>query len=290
MKKRCFIFFIVFFIFNFYFFSCSSQPKNAGEINNLRKQVEAGLITANREAAMGRFSSALSLLTEHKRNAILADDPSLIIRVSLSRGNILFSLGRISEAYTEWDEAVAEAVRFGNDELLSVARIFYARGNLLSGRVSAESTLDIVNRESLNIKKDRLYIAFASQVKGFTLRTLGRWNEAEIEIRKSLDIHQKDRHLENASYDWYIIASIRSLSGNFTGALEALDSSIALDRRIENSWGLAASWRAMGDVYVRAGRNTDAKESYLRSRAIYDAMRHDQEVIELDIKIKELSN
>jgi len=269
----------------FIFFSCSSAPKNPGDINSLRIQAEDGLESANREAGKGNFEIALSLLTGYKRNAVLADDPSLIIRVCLARGNIFYSLGMTDEAFTEWDQAVAEAVRYANSELLSVSRIFYARGNLLSGRASALSVLDEVTRESVNIKSNRLYIAFSWQVRGLALRELGRWTEAEDAVKRSLDIHVKDRKLENASYDWYTIASIRSLSGNTSGAIQALEESIALDRRIENSWGLAASWRAMGDVYRKAGRNKEALESYIRARAIYIAMGSENEVAEIDSRI-----
>jgi tetratricopeptide (TPR) repeat protein len=280
-----FLFLIFLIILN----SCSSAPRNPGDIFNLRNQAESGLVSANREAAVGRFENAFALLTEFKRSAILADDPSLIIRISLSRGNILYALGRTDEAFAEWEQAIAEAVRFGNIELLSVSRIFYARGNLLSGRASPASVLNEINRESINIRNDRLYIAFSWQVRGLALRSLGRWNEAEIAMKNSLEIHEKDRHIENASYDWYIIASIRSLSGDTFGALQALESSIALDRRIENSWGLASSWRAMGDVYRNAGRNEDALQAYRRSRDIYFAMRSAHEVEEIDRRISELN-
>ena len=265
--------------------SCSSSPKNPGDVFELRNQAEAGLKSANHEAGQGRFDNAFTLLTGYKKQAILADDQSLIIRISLSRGNVLFSLGRTEEAYIEWEQAIAEAVRFNDAELLSVSRIFKARGDLFSEKASARAVLDEANRESVNIKKDALYTAFSWQVKGLALRALGSYKEAEEAVKRSLDIHLKDRHLENASYDWYTIASIRSLSGNNEGALEALNESIAIDRRIENSWGLASSYRAIGDVYRKAGRETEALEAYRRSARVFNAMGHDYETDEVNRKI-----
>ncbi|MDR0322041.1 MAG: tetratricopeptide repeat protein [Treponema sp.] len=268
-----------------FFSSCSSAPKDTGDIYYLRKNVETGLELANTEAAQGRFENAHLLLTKHKQMAILTDDPSLIIRSCLSLGNVLLSLERTDEAFEQWEQAIAEAQRLGNRELLAVCRIYKARGNLLCGRSSAQSVLEEVNRESPNIRADRLYIAFSWQVRGLAFRAVGSYREAEDAMRNSLNIHEKDLHLENASYDWYTIASIRSLAGNTTGAIQALESSIALDRRIENSWGLAASWRAMGDVYRRAGRQSEATEAYQRSRAIYVALENDHEVAEIDNRI-----
>jgi len=267
------------------FISCSSAPKNPGDIYNLRSQAEAVLEAANKDAGRGNYENALLLLDECKRTAILADDPSLIIRSSLSRGNVLLSLGKTDEAFAEWEYAVGEAQKFGNAELLSVSRIFRARGNLVSGRTGAQAVLDEANRESLNIKNDRLYLAFSWQVKGLALRALGSYREAENSVKRSLEIHERDRYLENASYDWYTIASIRSLAGDAAGALEALDASIALDRRIENSWGLAASWRAKGDVYRKASRNNEAEEAYRRALAIYLAMANEHEAAETEQRL-----
>jgi tetratricopeptide (TPR) repeat protein len=281
-------FFIVFFIFVILsgITSCSSAPKNPGDIFILRTQAEEGLEVANREAAKGNLEIALSLLTGFKRNAILADDSSLIVRVCLSRGNVLFSLGRIDEAFVEWDQAVSEAQRLKNSELISVSRIFRARGRLLSGRESAQSVLDEVTRESANIRNNRLYIAFSFQVRALAFLSLDMYREAEDAARRSLEIHERDRHLENASFDWYTIASVRSLSGNTEGALQALETSIALDRRIENSAGLGASYRAMGDVYRRAGREQDAQEAFRRAREIFNAMNNDFEVSIIDERLR----
>ena len=260
--------------------SCSSAPKNPGDVYNLRNQAEAVLEAANKDAGRGSFENALLLLDECKRRAILADDSSLIIRSCLSRGNVLLSLGKTDEAFAEWEYAIAEAQKLGNAELLSVSRIFNARGGLISGRTGAQAVFDEINRESVNIKNDRLYLAFSWQVKGLALRSLGSYRQAEDSVKHSLEIHERDRYLENASYDWYLIASIRSLAGDTTGALAALDASIALDRRIENSWGLAASWRARGDVYRKASRHNEADEAYRRALAIYLAIPNEHEAAE----------
>jgi tetratricopeptide (TPR) repeat protein len=261
--------------------SCSTAPKNTGDIYVLRKSVETGLESANREVGQGNFANAENFLIEYKRLAILSDDPSLITRVCLSYGNVLLSLGKTKEAYVQWDQAVAEAQKSGNKELLSTAKIFMARGNLLSEKVAPQSVIDEVNREIVNIKNN-LFIAYSWQTKGLAQRASGSYKEAEESIKKSLEIHEKEKALENASYDWYTIASIRSMAGNTSGALQALETAITLDRRIENSFGLAASWRAMGDIYRKMGRNEDALEAYKRSRAIFDALGKKDEVTEID--------
>jgi len=267
--------------------SCSSKPKNAGDVFDLRLQTEKELALGNREAGRGNFEIARALLAGCKRKAILVDDTSLMIRCGLSLGNVLFSLGGRDEAFAEWEQAVALAKKHGDRELLSVSNVYFARGRLLSDGASAQSVLDEVNRESANIKTDNLYIAFSWQVKGLALRELRSFREAEDAAKRSLAIHEKERYLENASYDWYLIASIRSLSGNTSGALQALESSIALDRRVENTWGLAASWRAMGDVHRKAGNNNEAKDAYRRAKTIFSAMGNEREAAEIEKRMNQ---
>ena len=282
MRKAGRAFVFTFFAAGFFnlliFISCSTAPKNPGDVYILRSQSEALLDTANKDAGRGDFNNALVLLDKCKQMAILTDDMSLIIRCCLSRGNVLLALGRTDEAIAEWDFAIGEAQRIRNDELLSASKIFKARGNLVSnGRTVAQTVLNEVDRESKNIR-DRLYLAFSWQVQGLAYRDLGNYREAENAVKRSLEIHERDRYLENASYDWYVIAYIRSLNNDTTGALAALDESIEIDRRIENSWGLAASWRAKGDVYRKEGNHSKANEAYNIALRIYIEMKNDNEI------------
>jgi tetratricopeptide (TPR) repeat protein len=283
MKRNILIFVTAFFIF-----SCSSQPKKTGDVNHIRAQTEKELAVANTEAGRGSYEVAKGLLEECKRKAILTDDWSLIIRCGLSLGNVLFSLGSHNEAFSEWEKAVQLAKELKNRELESVSRIYQARGALISGRASAKDVLDEVNREAANIKNDKLYLAFSWQVKGLAYRAMNSLREAEDAVKQSLAIHEKEKYLDNASYDWYIIASIRSMANNTQGAKEALEAAIKLDRRVENSWGLAANWRAMGDVHLKAGNNQAANEAYLRAKEIYTAMKKYSDAEEIDKRMENL--
>jgi tetratricopeptide (TPR) repeat protein len=119
-------------------------------------------------------------------------------------------------------------------------------------------------------------------VRGLCLREIKSYTEAEDAIKRSLNIHEKGKYLEKAGYDWYLIASIRSLSGNTSGALEALESALEFDRRVENSWGLAADWRAMGVVYKKSGKTQEARESYLHAIEIFNALQNKDEVEETE--------
>ncbi|MDR2718788.1 MAG: hypothetical protein LBB89_12115 [Treponema sp.] len=254
--------------------ACSSQPKKSGDMYDLRKQTEAQLDLGNKQADRGSLETALILLDEAARLAIAADDSGLRIRTRLSHSNVLFSLGRTEEAAAGWNEALAEAERAKNAEWAAVCRVYIGRGRLMSadGKNAAESVRDEVQRAVGLIKSDRFSVAFAWTVLGLAEKELGRYANAEAAVRRSLEIHEKDLLFELAAYDWYMIASFRSLSGDYGGALRALENAVAFDRRTENSWGLASDWRALGDVHTKAGNNDAARAAYLRAVEIFRAL------------------
>jgi tetratricopeptide (TPR) repeat protein len=103
-------FLLVLFFFSLALFSgCSSAPKKAVEIfadrNTATNQLDLAYLTANR----GRYQEALVILEGARKLAVSTDDPALRIKTSTSRGNFLFALNRIDEAFAEWESAASEA-------------------------------------------------------------------------------------------------------------------------------------------------------------------------------------
>lgn len=255
---------------------CSTAPKRPLEVFTIRKQTETQLNLANHEADRGNYENALDLLEEAQRLAVSIDHPPLLIRVWLSRGNVLLSLGRPEAAQALWETALAEAEREGSRELIAACRIYQARGLLLAagprGAGHAEEVKSRINGELGFLKGESLDSALGWTVIGLAEQALGRWAEAERALARALDIHDKERYLELAAYDWYLIASVRSLSGQYGPALEALKAALAFDRRAENSHGLGMDWRALGDVYKKAGRLEESAAAYRRSAALFRAL------------------
>jgi tetratricopeptide (TPR) repeat protein len=231
---------------------------------------------ANNEVDQGNFEKALQILDEVKRLAISVDDPGLIVRELLARGNVLYYQGDEAEAALLWEDARIEAEHTGEIELAAMARIYLERGRLLSG-ADAEEVRLAVSRELSVIRKDKLFIALGWTVIGLAEKENGRFVEAEAALKKSLDIHQNGNYLEAAGGDWFLIASVHSTAGSYDAAIEALAFAIAFDRRSENSYGLGMDWRATGDVYKKAGDLASARNAYQRSLAIFKAIGLEQE-------------
>ena len=253
---------------------CSSAPKNPGDVFDTRKDAETQLEMGTAQADRGGFAAALVFINEARRLAVITDNSSLLIRSGLTLGNVLSALDNADGALEAWNKALEESNLIGNRELAAVCRVHIARGKLLyqDGKNAAQSVRDDVTRDLALIKSDNMYIAFAWTVIGLAEKELGRYAAAEEAVKRSLAIHEKNRNLELAAYDWFMIASFRSLSGNSNGALKALESAINYDRRTENSWALANDWQAVGDVQKKAGNLDAARAAYTRAANIYRAL------------------
>ena len=276
------------------FASCSSVPKRPAEIFASRNMASNQLDLANRIANQGMYSDALIVLEDARRLAVTADDPSLLIKTSVARGNILFALGYHDEAFRHWDAALEEGKNADLAELASMARIYTARGRLIllinSGTIAGvEQIRNQVSGYIAAAKNDILVQAAGYVVLGMAEKELGRYAEAETALRRAVEIHDKERYLEEAAYDWYYIASIFSVSQKFDNALAALRTAIEFDRRAENGFGLASSWQAMGEVYLKMNRSADAATAFRRAAAIFSAIGLDESAQKAEEKARNSS-
>ena len=259
---------------------CSSAPRRPDEVFVIRTAATNQLNLANRNAAQGRFEDALTILKDAWLLVLATDDPPLRVAAATSRGNILFSLGRYTEAFGAWESAAAEGEAASLGLLAAQARIYSIRARLVQlsnaypegGQAEADQLRAQVLREITAVSADPTVVAAGYLTLAMAEKQMRRWTEAEDAAVRALRIYERNRFLEDSAYAWFIIASIRSVSGNHDGALEALRTAIAFDRRAENGFGLASSWHAMGDVYQNAGRREEARAAHRRAADIYQAI------------------
>jgi tetratricopeptide (TPR) repeat protein len=286
--KMSFLFFTFCFVI-----SCSSVPKKPAAIFTERNMTSNQLELANRTANQGRYADALLIVEDARRMAVSVDDPPLLIKTSITRGNILFSLGRHDEAFQDWEVARLEAERSGERDLAALAGIYIRRGRLMilisSGtNTGVEEIRDQVIALILSIRSDNQAQAAGYVVLGMAEKELRRFQEAERALRRALDIHEKGLYLEEAAYDCFFVASIYSVSERYNEALAALNMAISFDRRAENGFGLASSWQAMGDVYSKVGNKLEAEVAYRRAADIYRALGLEDYAQRADDKIKNI--
>ena len=205
------------------FGGCSSTPKRPAEVFASRNVAERQLELANKEVDRGRYDAALEILKEVRRLAVSVDDPRLLIRERVARGNALYALGSVGEASEMWKLALEEANSAGEEELAGTVRLYMAKSRLLTNpKAEAPAVEEEARQEIARMKTEKLSIAFGWTLVGLALKEQGRWAEAEAAIKRALGIQEKNNYLEQAAYDWYLTASIRSVSGDYDGAFRVV--------------------------------------------------------------------
>jgi tetratricopeptide (TPR) repeat protein len=280
MKKLCVLLFVILFA------SCSTAPKRPAAVYNIQSLADDFISMANKEADQGNYEQALEYLEKAWKLAVQTDRPSLRVRVNMARADAYYSLGKTAEAEDIWRETEREA-NFNDEPMLaSACRMFRARSTLMSGTGKPEDVLAIVQKELNILKSDKLFYATAWTVKGLCEKELSLYSDAEKSIMNALSIHEKANYLEQAAYDWYLIASVRSVAGNYQGAIDALNRAIAFDRRAENTFGLAMDWIATGEIYRKMGNENRVADSFERAVEILRVMGKEAEAYEIKQRIK----
>jgi len=261
--------------------SCSTAPRRPPEVFTNRNASMGQLDLANKSVAQGDFHNAHIFLDEAWRLAVSTDDPESRVKVQLARGNAWFNQGQHDKANKIWTEALHDAQFVENRQLMSLSRLYLAQGTLPEGsreelepeerQARAQAAKSVALAELAVLRNNPRHLAFVRRVIGLAEKELGNWQEAESALRDAANIHEKNRYLEDAAYDWYLIASVRSRAGSFTPALQALHRALLFDRRAENTNGLGMNWLAIGQVYERMDELQKAKDAYTRALEIFES-------------------
>lgn len=260
------------------FFSCSSAPKRPVEVFTNRNAAIAQLDLGNTARNQGDYANAHIFLSEAWRLAVSTDDPETRIQILLAQGNTFFNEGKREQAQNTWALAQKEASDINNASLLSISKIYQARGRLTEGSPSyvhndnskqIAQEVKAITQTEMSKLKNPLFLAFAWRTLGLAEKELENKKEAEKALMEAVAIHEKNRYLEDTAYDWYLIASVRSKANDFEEAKAAIAKALDFDRRAENTNGLGMDWLALGTIQEKAKDFANAHESYLRAETIF---------------------
>ena len=100
-------------------------------------------------------------------------------------------------------------------------------------------------------------------------RTSGTRTRRWSSIDKSLRINLSNKLNAEAAADYYMIASVHSKQGRFDEALKNADLALSLDKRVENSPGIAEDLYALGLISNRKKDLPAAFDYYQRSYLVF---------------------
>ena len=227
----------------------------------------------NYEQALDFFFLAL------KQN-ILIDNDKGIIESYNSIGKTYLAAGKTNSAEEYFLKAmeIAEAV---NDTGL-IARCTNNTGEIKLAEGDYEAAFETFEKAYGMIedpgKSDDGAIIMHNM--GVAAKRMGKFGEAQKYLLASLEYNTKKEKFKEMAADYYVLASIRSRQSEYQDALGYINKALDLDKRTENSVGIAKDLFAKGTIQYKSGSLKEAYYTFKRDALILESLSMAEELIE----------
>jgi tetratricopeptide (TPR) repeat protein len=107
---------------------------------------------------------------------------------------------------------------------------------------------------------------------GVAYKAGGEYSKALEALNRSLQLNLGAKLSWQAAGDYYMIASVYSKQENYPAAARSAQSALDLDKKIENSPGIAQDLRALGLIARKRGDGPAAYEYFQRSYLVFSTL------------------
>jgi len=275
MKKSSFLLLI---FCGFSFISCASKPKRTMLINTVSTSSNTMIENATSSMASGDYVNAEQFIEKAYKMAMSVDNYDLLVSVNLAKVSIYLS--EVPSKIEDAKAALREAEEFAESSTnvpksKALCALSSVRIELTSDSPNYNGLISTLDNHKVAVAKDLFEAAQFDSVKGDVLRLQKKYDEAEKSYLSALDVFTKECYLSELGVNWYKVAQVRSLKGNKSSALEALENAIKYDRNSENSHALGADYYAKGVILMKdnptQSEKNQAEYAFKHSADIYNA-------------------
>jgi tetratricopeptide (TPR) repeat protein len=267
---------------------CSTKPKEPPVVRNEKnratgflsqgnKQFDAGLYDPARES----YKKALSIF-----GSINDDDGIIDSLLSLARAGMVLGGGKETAELLTYAESYALMTKKPH----LIRSVYNFRGEFLLKNGDYEGALALCADDKVpGLSGDSEEAAGMFRIRGKALKRLERYPEAAEALKRAIEIDTKLMHEADLAADYYILASVHSLTGDYPRAMETIQKALELDRKIESKSGIAADLAAMATIYEKSGDNESALVFWHKAYLAWRGMGLDSEKKEAADAIRRLS-
>jgi CHAT domain-containing protein len=249
-----------------------------------RRRCIALLEWAYQQDFLGRREEARSVLPELAELA--AGDAVLQSRLAHLTTMLLYREGRLAEALTEGERALALALEAGDPLRASQAYGVLSTVHSNSGRYHeslevSERRVELIRRADL----PRRELATASNSLGIDYRHFGRYGDAERIYEEALAAYRELGDDDGTAMVLFNLANIHSATGRRKLALALKLESLRLTEVTGNRFGLGMLHNDLAEIYRHAGNLPAARHHVERGLAVHrDAGNAYGEVLALEFR------
>jgi tetratricopeptide (TPR) repeat protein len=244
--------------------ACSTAPAASDTVSTMKTKAAQDSSYAEAYLRQGRYELALQFYTQSLNEYTSVDDRDGVIQGYIDVGTTCLAMGSLDRA-EEMLMRARSLSRNADASLLTVSSINL--GELYLAKGSSQQALDVL-QEALGLpasSRTPAQTAVLHHDLGTAQRDLGDAAKALESYGLSLDANLKARRVEMAAADYYMIASVHSREGRFDDAEKNATLALEMDKKIENSPGIAKDLYALGLISVKRKNLAAAYDYFQRS-------------------------
>ena len=265
--------------------ACSSAPKRSMQISTIYSSATEMIESANACILSGDYEKADFFLSAAENQAMSIDNYDLLTAASLARCSLSLSLNppdiETAKRYIGFAQSFvnncADPKKQTSIVALTQVRIQLAEANVdETVNLNPSILLSTLEENKKGVKGDTYYEAQFIQVEGDIYKFKKDYVQADKSYSSAAKAFTDNRYLSEIGLCWYKAAQARSLAGNKTGALEAMEQAIFYDRAAENSVALGTDYYAVGLILLKGtasgGEKEKARQAFTHSAEIFTAI------------------
>ena len=265
--------------------ACSSAPKRSMQVSTVYSSAAEMIESANSCILSGDYDKAGFFLSAAENQAMSIDNYDLLLAASLARCSLALSQNppdiETAHKYTGYAQGFVKNCADPKKQqaivALSQVRVEVAKAsNDEAADINTSALLSKLDENKKNVKGDPYYEAQFIQVEGDIYKLNKNFTQADKSYSAAAKAFTDNRYLSEIGICWYKAAQARSLAGNKTGALQAMEQAIYYDRAAENSLALGTDYYATGLILAKgspsAGEKERAVQAFNHSAEIFSAI------------------
>ncbi|MCP5514870.1 MAG: tetratricopeptide repeat protein [Spirochaetales bacterium] len=259
-----------------FFLSCSSAPAKPDAVSSRKNRAADITGFGNNYFIQGQYNQALVFFKLALDENTAVDFEPGISRTSNSIGKVYLVTGEFDKAEQYLNDAYEIAKKLENRELTAISARNMAELYIEQGKIEESDALlneALSNSESYPLIKAEVYHTVA-----ISLRKKGNFSEAISYIDRASEINLREKAHSSLAANYYLAASVYSRQNNFSKSVEMLNKAIDEDRIVENSYGLAKDYKALGIVHLKNSKPEEAYPFFIKSIKIFDVIDNKSEI------------
>jgi len=247
--------------------SCSSAPKKTDTVVVARNRAVEATASGNSYYRQGRYDLALRFFTQALELNTSVDNLEGIVQSGNSLGKVSLALGDLDGAEQLFMRAKEQsgssrdlaALCEGNLGEVAMRRGDYGKALAIFDSLLAGDT----GKAGGGLADEQR--AMLLHNRGTAYKNLGEGARAREDLLKSLALNLAAKRIEEAAADYYALASLDAKEGLLESAKQNAGLALSLDKKVENSLGIAKDLYALGVISSRLDDTASAYDYFRRS-------------------------